>query len=196
MIGVSQNIVICLASSNSWYGRAIRRITQSNVNHAFVAYYSHVHKGWQALQTDERGLVEVPVNSLKYEYKECYEFPDLNLLIAIPKCRHLIGDAYDFLGILGFLLKIFVWRLVGRRIVNPLHKKGELFCSEFVVLYLQRVQGMFEWVMKVKPSGVAPGGNSKDLGVPSLREMFIAHDGVKLVTCPFGGEEGKDHAFQ
>lgn len=185
----SHKTVVCLSASDSWYGKLIRYITKSTVNHAFVAYYSELHQGWQALQTDGRGVVEVPIESLKYCHKECYVFPDLDLLTAIPKSRNYLGDAYDFLGILGFLLKIVVWRLVGRRIVNPLHKKGDLFCSEFVVLFLQKVTGMFTWVMSVNASGVAPGGNEHLLGVPSLRELFQTNDGVEKIECPFGGRE-------
>lgn len=177
--------VVCLAASNSWYGKVIRWITRSNVNHAFVAYYSDVHGGWQALQTDKRGLVEVPVESLHYYVMDCYELPVLDLLTGLPKCRNLIGDAYDILGIFGFLLKIIVWRLIGRHLLKPLHRKGELFCSEFVVGYLQRVDDMYSWAMSLDPSSVAPGGTAQDLGVPSLQEIFRTHPEVERVECPF-----------
>jgi len=177
--------VVCLSASDTWYGKLIRKVTRSNVNHAFIAYYSDLHGGWQALQTDERGLVEIPVESLKYSYKECYEFPMLNLLQVLPHCRNLIGDKYDWLGILGFLIKVIFWKYLGRKIVNPLHKKGELFCSEFVVLYLQKVEGMATWMKSVNPSGVAPGGNEHMLGVPTLRELFQTNDEVVEVKCPF-----------
>ena len=179
------NAVVCLAASNTWYGKAIRWVTQSNVNHAFIAYYSDVHGGWQALQTDKRGLVEVPVEGLRYSYTECYELPVLDLLTALPRCRNLIGDAYDTLGIVGFLFKIIVWRLAGRRVLKPLHRKGELFCSEFVVGCLQRVDDMYSWAMSLDPSSVAPGGLAQDLGVPSLQEIFRTHPEVERVECPF-----------
>lgn len=177
--------VVCLAASNTWYGKIIRRITRSNVNHAFVAYHSSIHGGWQALQTDERGLVEVPIESLKYTYKECYDFPTLNLMSALSQCRNLIGDRYDWMGIFGFLIKIFFWRLLGRKILNPLHKKGELFCSEFVIIYLQKVKGMFSWIMKIDSSSISPGGNKHTLGVPSLRELLRTNNEVQQIDCPF-----------
>jgi len=178
-------MLVCLTASDGFIGSAIRGVTESNVNHAFIAFYSKEHKSWQALQTDHRGLVQVPAKTLDYRSIECYMFPDLDLTTALPECGDLIGDSYDFIGIAGFLIKICVWRLTGRRIVNPLHKKGELFCSEFAVEYLQKVAGMYSWMKMVKPSGVAPGGLSSSLGVPSLKEMLQTHDEVSRVDCPW-----------
>ncbi len=182
-MSTTPQIVVCVAASDSFVGKAIRFVTGSNVNHALIAFYSDKHESWQALQTDSRGLVQVPVSSLRYSYTECYEFTDLNLLTALPHCEHLIGDEYDFLGILGFLLKILAWRLLGRRIFNPLHRKGELFCSEFVMQYLQKVCGMPMWLMFETPAGTAPGGT--DLGVPSLQGLLQSHKKVQRVASPF-----------
>jgi len=182
---MSNRPLVCLTASDTWYGKAIRGVTGSNVNHALIVYYSEAHGGWQALQTDQRGLVEVPAETVKHSYIECYEFPDLDLMTALPKCRDLVGDSYDWAGIAGFLLKIASWRLFGRRIVNPLHEKGELFCSEFAARYLQLVDGMYDWMLKVKPSGMAPGGKSEELGVPSLQELLQVHAGVTRKDCPF-----------
>lgn len=185
MTQISSKAVVCLSASDGFVGGAIRSVTESNVNHAFIAFYSEEHKSWQALQTDQRGLVQVPVKTLEHSHLECYSFPELDLMSALPKCGDLIGDSYDFIGIVGFLVKIGAWRIAGRRIVNPLHKKGELFCSEFAVTYLQRVTGMYDWMRVVNPAGVAPGGLSSTLGVPSLQEMLRFHYHVHKVECPW-----------
>ncbi|RLC78977.1 MAG: hypothetical protein DRJ03_24350 [Chloroflexi bacterium] len=182
---MTANALVCLTASSEWYGKAIRRITHSNVNHAFIAYDSPLHGGWQALQTDERGLVEVPVENVKHNYIECYSFSDLDILTALPLCRDLVGDSYDWIGIAGFLLKIKVWRMTGKKIVNPLHAAGELFCSEFSATFLQRVEGMYDWMRVVDPSGIAPGGTRKYLGVPSLQELLQRNAGVVREDCPF-----------
>ncbi len=175
--------MVCLSASNTWYGSCIRWITKSKVNHSFIAYQDDLWGSWSAVQIDKRGVVRVPVESVKYTYLECYEFTRLDLTTAMDSARRLVGDSYDWSGIFGFVLKIIAWRLLGRRILNPLHKKGELFCSEFVVTFLQYVDGMYDWIKVLAPDSVAPGGS--DLGTPSLRYELQTHTAIKQVECPF-----------
>jgi len=154
--------LVCLSASGSWYGSVIREMTHSNVNHAFIAYYDEAWGGWQALQTDERGVVEVTMESLHHKYVECYG------------------------GIVGQLLKLAVWRIAGRKILNPLHRSGELFCSEFCTTFLQRVCSAPAWINYLHPSNVAPGGKEKFLGTLSLQEVFADNsEDVQRVPCPW-----------
>ncbi len=177
---------VCLSASDTWYGKAIRKLTGSNVNHAFFAYYSDIHVGWQALQIDERGVVEVAAESLKHSYIECYEFREFNLTKGIPEVRKMLGASYDFLGIVGILFKLVVWRLLGRRILSPLHKKGDLFCSEFVTTLIQRVPGMYGIFKCLNPAAVAPGGDVGKLGTPSLQAtMQVCHGKIIQRRCPW-----------
>jgi len=168
----TKDVVVVLTAGNEFYSRAIRDLTHSNVNHALIAYKSREWGGWWAVQTDERGVVKVPIENVKRGYSEVYEFPALDLKLAMPLVRDLIGDSYDWEGIGGFLIKLYVWRAFGRKIVNPLHKTGDLFCSEMVTKYLQRVPGMYPWIMKLEPASVAPGGSPLYLGTPSLQWEF------------------------
>ena len=183
----TQDVLVCLTAGEEFYSKAIRNLTHSDVNHALIAYKSREWGGWWAVQTDERGVVKVPVENVKYNYIECYEFPQLDLKSAMPRIRDLVGDRYDWLGIAGFMVKLWAWRLFGRRVVNPLHKEGDLFCSEMVTRFLKQVDGMYGWMMALKPSSVAPGGSPKYLGAPSLQWEFENHpdEEVRKVLCPF-----------
>lgn len=181
----STDVLVCLSSSSEWYGRAIRKLTGANVNHAFIAYASREWGGWWAVQTDERGVVKVPVENVRCAHLECYEFPALDLKTAMPRVRPFVGEAYDWGGILGFLVKLYAWRAFGRRIVNPLHKQGELFCSEFVTTYLQCVDGMYLDFMRLDASSVAPGGSPRYLGTPSLQWELQEHSEVRQVHAPW-----------
>jgi hypothetical protein len=177
--------IVCLTAGAEFYSRAIRKLTHSNVNHAFIAYTSREWGGWWAVQIDERGVVKVPVENVEYEYIECYDFPGLDLTTAFPHVRDLIGDKYDWEGIAGFLIKLYAWRVFGRRIVNPLHKTGELFCSEFVTKFLKSVEGMYDWMKVQDAASVAPGGPSRFLGTPSLQELLQNQKGARRISPPF-----------
>lgn len=182
----TQDVLVCLTAGSEFYSRAIRKLTHADVNHAFLAYKSREWGGWWAVQIDERGTVKVPVENVKHERIEVYEMPELDLKTAMPRVRDLVGDPYDWEGIGGFLVKLYMWRAFGRRIVNPLHKKGDLFCSEFVTTYLQRVDGMFPWIMDLNPASVAPGGSPIYLGTPSLQWELKNHpDDVVRVAPPW-----------
>lgn len=182
------SVLVCLTSSDHFYSKAIRFLTKSNVNHAFIAYTSKEWGGYWCVQVDARGVVKVPVENLEYDEIECYEFLDLNMESAMIPFRKFVGERYDWFGIVGFLLKLIAWRVFGRRIMNFLHRKNEQFCSEAVVRFLQRVDGMYDWIMVLDPSSVAPGGNKQYIGVPSLQEILIDHvdsGEVRYVDCPF-----------
>jgi hypothetical protein len=101
------------------------------------------------------------------------------------RVRDLVGDRYDWEGIGGFMIKLALWRMFGRRVVNPLHKTGELFCSEFVTTYLQRCDDMYEEIMGLDASSVAPGGSPQYLGTPSLQWELQHHQSVQRVNCPW-----------
>ena len=190
---MSDKVLVCLTASNKFYAKLIRKITGSNVNHAFIAYKSKEWGGWWAVQTDNRGVVKIPAESVEFNHIECYSFEDRDLSSAMKKMRYVYGEKYDWLGIFGFLIKLLVWRLSGRAIANPLHRKGELFCSEYVTNFLQQVDGMNERFIHLDPSSVAPGGDMVFTGTPSLQHEFFRMKNVKQVMCPFvikGGKSG------
>lgn len=183
---VEKDAIICLTAGREFYSKMIRVMTHSNVNHAFVAYKDELWGGWTAVQTDLRGVVKVPAESVECNHIECYEFPMLDLKTSMPRVRDLVGDHYDWEGIGGFLIKLWAWRIFGRRIVNPLHETGDLFCSEMCATFLQNVDGMYDWMLALNPAGVAPGGSPAYLGTPSLQWEFKNRpEDVRRVAVPW-----------
>ena len=180
-----KDALVCLTASDEWYGKAIRGLTHSNVNHAFFAWKDPMFNYWKALQTDQRGVVGIPAHRVEYKYIECYQFDELDLCTALPWTINMAGDKYDWAGIAGFMVKLVAWRVAGRRIANPLHKTGELFCSEFVTSLLQKADDMYPQIMALKPSSVAPGGNPVYLGTPSLQYSLNEQREVSRVDCPW-----------
>jgi len=182
---VSMGVLVCLTAGEEFYSRAIRKLTKSNVNHAFIAYTSKEWGGWWAVQTDERGVVKIPAEKVECQYIECYDM-GIPMEMAMSRTRMLYGESYDWEGIGGFLIKLLAWRLFQRKIVNPLHKDGELFCSEYVTTFLQCVDGMYPEIMDLNPSSVAPGGAPEYLGTPSLQWELQKNEKIYLVECPWG----------
>lgn len=169
------DVQVCFSRGRAWYGRAIRWLTGSPVNHAFIAFRSTDFPNQRmAVQIDQRGVVVVPFDGVVKddELVECYApigYEDELALTAQvgDSARGLMGEAYDWLGIWGFLIKLMVWRFLGRRIFNPLHRRGELFCSEFVSTLLKRAR-RFVWARGLHPASVSPG---------ALRKMLLARPG-------------------
>lgn len=151
---MTEKLLICLSSGNGAVGSIIRKLTGSDVNHAFLAYVDPLFSGWSATQIDERGVVCVPAESVEHKELVCFEY-NKDLLPYLPAIRKLIGSKYDFLGIFGFLCKLSVWRLFGKKILNPIHKKGELFCSELVTTFLK--DAGVPWAVQLDPPSVSPG---------------------------------------
>lgn len=149
------NILIGVAATSSWYGKLIRKLTRSRVNHAFVLYWDIAWECWQAIQVDKRGVVIVPAKRILDQklYTEFYRTDrDTFMYSTLHYMRDVMGSQYDWLGIFGFLLKLIARRLLGMSVENPVEKKGELFCSEFVALLLKRAN---LWV-DVDPPSVSP----------------------------------------
>lgn len=180
----SPSVIVCLSASDAWYGKAIRKLTHSNVNHAFIAYKSSQWGGYWAVQIDNRGVIKIPAEKVENSYLECYDF-GIPMENAMRRTRDMYGDKYDWFGIAGFMVKLAAWRTLGRKVKNPLQREGDLFCSEFVARFLQAVDGMYPQIKSLTPSSVAPGGDPAFLGTPSLQSEMSNIDGIERIECPW-----------
>jgi hypothetical protein len=153
----NEGILVALSASDNLVGRIIRALTGSSVNHAFILYESDLWGGWWAAQIDERGVRKLPAKVVlpTYEKVYLYRYMGKSLAVGLKACRYMVGWKYDWLGILGFICKLVVWRLIGRRIFNPLHGRNREFCSEFVSNVLKKTPvPSFE---NQDPASLSPG---------------------------------------
>jgi len=177
--------ILCLSASSEFYGKWIRRITRSPVNHAFVMFQHPELSGdrWWAIQVAERGVVLEPaervVGSPKMTLLECYACTGTDLWPGVQVHFGTLGAGYDWWGIFGFLLMIEAKRLFGIKIPNLYHGSGQYFCSEFVMTVL-RGAGL-NWAKCLIPSEVSPA---------NLREMILCRidRGWSAVPCPVNAE--------
>lgn len=152
------NITVCFSASEEWYGKAIRSITKSTVNHAFLEFGSNDWQTTQAIQIDQRGIVQLPANKVKYKSVRRFRPKrngDEKLARGLKNCNGMVGRKYDWLGIFGFLVKLVIWYIFFKKIGNPWHKANQMFCSEFVTTVLQK--SGFREVAHLNPADVHPG---------------------------------------
>lgn len=122
----------------------IRKITKSQVSHAWVAYHSDLFDLDMVMEAHELGFRSLTFENFKAKNKIVKTFPvDVDITPGLRLLATSLGDTYDYGGLFGmsFVLmgnwlkrKFKKWRKVVR---NPWHSAKRMFCSEAVVIMLQ-----------------------------------------------------------
>lgn len=125
-------ILFAVTTSDALYSKILRWAMRSNINHSLILYESKEWGDWWAIEINERGVNKVPIDKLtRIGYIECYEC-SVDLWPAMRATKDFVGERYDWLGLLGGLLKLIIYRLFRKVIKEPIHKDDRLFCSEYV----------------------------------------------------------------
>jgi hypothetical protein len=134
---MASNIRICLAAHEKWYGRAIRRVLELPVNHAFLLYQDPLWGGWWAADVLGR-VVKIPAEEAKkrYSYIETYE-PLADLSFGLPEIRNYVGTKYDIKYLLWGLFRIMIWRWLKIKITKPFHNISRVTCFELIAEFLK-----------------------------------------------------------
>ena len=105
---VEPKVLVAVSASKGFIGWAIRKLTGSKVNHAFILYQSAQWGGWWAAQIDAKGVRLLPAHKAMEHcnYLEVYESLYIALEPAVAKMRDTVGERYDYPGILGFFFRI------------------------------------------------------------------------------------------
>jgi hypothetical protein len=134
-------VLIAMTASKGFFEGMIRKLTRSPYNHVMVLYKCPFWGGWWALQVDDHGVRPVPIENLTSKITRWKFFQyDKDVLPQIPLAKPDMNHDYDYLGIFGFLLKLITFRLTGIQIRNFIHKKNEMFCSEFTSRFFRRIR--------------------------------------------------------
>jgi hypothetical protein len=128
---------IGFSTTTGLLSRLIRAATGAPVSHCFIVYPSEVFGGPMVLEASGAGFRMIAwrkfdrTNKLIAVYRVKQPEPVLRagLLALAPR----LGDAYDSLSLIGYLLRtVFSLRRV------PWNSRKKLVCSEAVALYLHR----------------------------------------------------------
>lgn len=176
MSNVNPDMLICLSATDVWYGKLIRWVTDSKVNHTFVLYNSKFWNQWRAVEIDETGVVDKSVWRLKnlgyVEHWRC----DIDLVPAMRSLEAHVGSArYDWLGLLTGMIRSLFLKTTGRELKRAVHSQSEWFCSEFVAELLIRsnIPGTEKW----RSANVSPG---------QIRKLVMDSTCFHEEKCPFG----------
>ena len=149
---------IGFSASNKIYGRLIRWLTGSKINHAFILC-DNLQDDF-GIQVDGKGVRYVNPLSLTKDkpFVELYEYTEDEYAVdqGIRDNCFYIGSKYDWWGIIGFLIKILFMKVCRQDISNPIHREGELFCSEYVATVLNSAEVTFDGE-SLSPANTSPG---------------------------------------
>ena len=133
---------IVFATTSKPLSRLIRWATRSRVSHAVIG------TSWE----DVRVVIEATTGGVKNSPRALwgenhivvaeYAFKP-SVTVDLSEAVSKIGTAYDYVGLLGYLVVLFGRRL-GRKLRNPLASEKALVCSEFV-LCLDKDGSIPEW---------------------------------------------------
>ena len=145
---------IVFTKSNSWLSKVIRWFTKGRSSHVMIG--TRVHGIEMFLHATAGGIKFTPRprelrgSSLVAEYK-VVPYVENGLRRAIEK----VGDNYDYVGLVGYAIAIVFWRLLKKKIKNPLASSSSMVCSEFVC-HLDRTGKMIPEFASLDPEVTHP----------------------------------------
>jgi hypothetical protein len=132
---IGLGIHLGFSTTAGWLSRIIRRITGSPVSHSFLVYKSSAFGKEMVLEASGKGFRVMAWKRFDKENKLVaiyrVNLPDPVLYEAMDQLADRLGDAYDTLSLLGYLLRKW-FRL--KRV--PFDSRDKLVCSEAVALFL------------------------------------------------------------
>lgn len=141
---------------NNWVSTIIRKITGSPVSHVWLRFRHPIFDTDMVLEADVSGFLERPYAKFceKNQIVRVFRPKDQEALArGLRASIDMIGDSYDFWGLLG-MLPVIVANWFGKKIMNPLDSPHALFCSEAICRILENgaYEGISEIPSRAKPS--------------------------------------------
>jgi hypothetical protein len=122
----------------------VRKLTNSQVSHAWVVYQSELFDRQMVMEAHELGFRTITYDHFKSKNKVVMVVPvDVDVTPGLRMLSEHLGEMYDYSGLFGMSFVLIgqwfkrtfkKWR---RRIRNPWANAKRMFCSESVVALLQ-----------------------------------------------------------
>ena len=133
-----RDVKICFCSGTKINERIIQLITGSKWNHVYLQFWSEDWSNLVIIDITARGVLQLPILE-RYGEIEKYELlrGKDRVVQAIIRKEYMLGREYDWCGLIMGLVRLFIWKITGKRIMRSIHSKGRLFCSEYVYTILK-----------------------------------------------------------
>jgi len=132
---MSSSINVCFSTTSGKFSRLIRWFTRSNVSHALLTFRDETLNKVFVMEANGRGFMLVPWSKWKRHNQVVARYKLLAdkdvQLASLRTLSSSLGAEYDYIGILGFLLRRFF-----KRMANPFDNPTKMFCSEVVAQFL------------------------------------------------------------
>ena len=133
-----KEVRIGFSTSRGIVSAAIRKVTRSKYSHAWVSFRDETLGKVVVMHATRYGYKIEPWRRFVRHVKLGPQFRmERDLTTGIRYVADWLGTMYDFPSILGFLW-VALKRWIGKKIRNPFRSSRWLFCSEAVVLILQK----------------------------------------------------------
>lgn len=142
------NEITVIFSTPRWranpFASLIRWLTRSRVSHASIGLV--LADVPVVVQATIGGVKVTTRTKFEKQSKIVAEFRVLqDVQGGVQHAVHLIGEHYDYIGLLGYAVVLLTWRWFKKRLKNPLASPTALVCSEFV-LRVNQDGKITEWV--------------------------------------------------
>lgn len=133
---MSQNVRIVFTASNSWFGRAIRKITKAGVSHVFIEF--DVWGRRMVLESTVGGTRIVPAARSRHDIVWEYKLKADGKQPIIDMMGYL-GTEYDYAGALLIAWVRIAWKWFGLKLTYPTWSSKALKCSELLFLFMKKI---------------------------------------------------------
>lgn len=117
----------------------IRKMTKAKCSHAWLMYHDPFFSRPMVMEATEWGvrIIDAEIFYKRNQIVEVY-IPSVDLTPAIQLSGDVIGELYDFAGLIGMSLVMAAMAWFKKKIRNPLQNPHGLFCSELVALKMEQ----------------------------------------------------------
>jgi len=133
----------------------IRRVTGAKCSHAWLMFREPFFDRLMVVEATEWGvrMIDAEIFWRRNKIIRVYSIKQ-DLTGTVQKSGNLLGDLYDFSGLVGMGFVAAAAKWMHRKVKNPLQVRGSLFCSEFVVQVLK--QAGYPNTADLDPSATSP----------------------------------------
>lgn len=128
-------ICVCMSTSSHWFSRMIRWVTRSKASHSFLTFKDETLDKVFVMEANGRGFMLVPWAKFSKENQLIARYSIRTAqdeqLRSLRDLAGMLGAQYDYISIIGFILRRF-WK----RMRNPFSTSKKLVCSEAVARFL------------------------------------------------------------